>query len=443
MLLDKDGKTIHSVGTAGTALQNAYSDISLGDGQARLNFNFAESAYPAALISARMLLYDNMGIPHTNAIAVPGTNAINGSILSFGNVLVGTPGNTTLTVTNLGGQGSVLSGTLPGATGEFGPAGTSAFGPLDSGQAASQEYIYTPDVRGGNAQDITITTNVGDVRVILSGTGVAPIQAVDTSAASAGLVRIGTTRTATVTVNNIGDGNLSGVGTASNLNGAVAAGSGKFTGPGGSIGLADGDTQTFSFTYAPISHAADSTTVPIQFSNGSANGANLAETVNANLSGQGVGPVFSSDLAPGSTLDFGELPQASLESLFLNISNASTDPNGGNTTLTDLTLRTAEITGPDGGLFSIGGFTPGAVLHESGLLSLEIAYNGTGEHGPRSAMLTIVTDEGVAIGAGGGNVFTYQISASLAPEPGTLVLLAIAGLFLGSLTWRRWAIKIG
>jgi hypothetical protein len=129
-------------------------------------------------------------------------------------------------------------------------------------------------------------------------------------------------------------------------------------------------------------------------------------------------------------------------SLFLNVSNASTDPNGGNPALTDLTLLNAEITGSDSGLFLIVGFTPGTVLHQGDLLTLEITYNGTGAHGERSAMLTIVTDEGVAIGAS-GDAFTYQITASLAPEPSSLVLLAVGGLFLGGLTWRRWAIRIG
>ena len=79
--------------------------------------------------------------------------------------------------------------------------------------------------------------------------------------------------------------------------------------------------------------------------------------------------------------------------------------------------------------------------HQGNLLSLEIAYNGTGSHGPKSAVLIIDTDEGVAIGAS-GNAFTYQISTILAPEPSSLVLLTIAGLFFGGLTWRRWAIRV-
>ena len=397
MVLDKDGNII-SVGTAGTAVQDAYSNISLDDGQTGLNFNIAEAAYPVTLISARMLLSSAARIPHTSGVAVPGTNATSDSILSFGNVLVGTPGSTTLTVTNLGGQGSTLSGTFPGASGEFGSAGTSTFGPLDSGQEASQDYTYTPTARGASTQDITVTSNVGNVKVTLSGTGVAPVSSVTQSdagyalvgstdgygkhhdsergrreplgprrrsaisrapfpaaretspapaaasvwptalrkpsatpthprcggdgfgnhlgkfyqrqsrwnqhrihdrtslfparalhrssrsilrAANAGLVRIGTTGTASVTVNNVGDGNLSGLGEMSNLNGTVASGSGNFSGSGGSVSLADNAAQDFQLhLYTDGSHYRFNDYC-WQFSNGSADGTNLAETVNA------------------------------------------------------------------------------------------------------------------------------------------------------------------
>jgi peptidyl-prolyl cis-trans isomerase A (cyclophilin A) len=438
MILDKAG-TIISIGADGAALQNAYGNISLGDGQKGTNFNIAQSAYPVSLLSARMML-GSAQMSHANAVAVPGTNAAGGSVLAFGNVLVGTPDNTTLTVTNLGIQGSALSGTFPGASGDFSPTGTSAFGPLGSGQEAGRQYTYTPAVRGSNTQDINVASNVGNVTVTLSGTGVAPVQKVDTTAADAKLVRIGTIGTANVTIKNVGDGNLSGVGESSNLTGSISAGSGLFTGAGGSISLGDNASKTFSFTYTPTARTTDSTTIAVNFSNGSADGKNLAETVNAQLSGHGVGPVFSSDLVPGSTLDFGTVPQANTKSLALSISNASTDSNGGDTSLTDLTLLSAEITGPDSSLFSIVGFTADTILHEGDPLSLTISYNGTGAHGARSAVLTILTDEGAAFGAD-GNAFTYQISASLAPEPSSLMMLSIAGLFIGGLTWRRRAVK--
>jgi cyclophilin family peptidyl-prolyl cis-trans isomerase len=435
IILDKDGNIV----STGTTSQNS---IALDEDQTGKNFNVALSAYPVSLLSARMLLSSSVKTQHADAAAVPSTNTDSGSILNFGSVLVGSQGNKTLTVSNTGVQGSELTGTFPGASGVFDSAGNLAYGPLGSGQAASQEYTYAPTTRESNAQDINVTSNAGNMKVTLSGTGVAPIQSVINTAADAGLVRIGTTGTASITIKNIGDGNLSGVGDDSNLKGTVAAGSGSFTGTGGSISLSDNAQQVFDYIYTPTAHASDSITIATNFSNGSTDGKNIAEIVNTDLSGQGVGPKYSSVPAPDSTLDFGSVAQEDLTSLFLEITNASTDANGDNTELTDLTILDAEITGADAGLFSIVGLTNGTVLHEGESLNLEIAYNGTGDHGDRTALLTISTDEGAALGVA-ENSFTYDIKASLAPEPSTLVMLAMGGLFIGGLTWRRRTIKRG
>ena len=392
-----------------------------------------------------------------------------------GYALVGSTGTASITIKNTGdgnlsgvGASSNLNGAIPGGSGNFSGSGGSIS--LNDGASQTFGYTYTPTVRGADSvvisasfingnPDGTNTANAKDIS--LTGTGVAPVQSVDTTAVNVGLVRIGSLGAASVTVQNIGNGNLSGRGGVSNLNGTVASASGNFSGSGGSISLLDGAARTFNFTYAPTAHTADSTTIAMAFSNGSADGKNLAETVNAQLSGQGVGPTFSSDQTPGSTLDFGTLRETDLASLPLHISNASTDSNGGDTTLTDLTLLSAQITGTDGDLFSVVGFTPGAVLHEGDSLDLEIAYNGTGTTGDKSAVLTILTDEGAALGADGnafvyqitatfplalpslGNALTTQVSVSSVPEPGSLALLAIAGLFLGGLTWRRRALRSG
>jgi cyclophilin family peptidyl-prolyl cis-trans isomerase len=433
MILDSNG-TIISIGTSGTAQQDAYSNISLGTGQSGTNFNIAQSVFPIALLSVRNLLCSDPTLPVANQ-AVPGTNATSttsGSSLAFGKVLVGKSADTTLTVTNLGADGSTLSGTFPGVSGDFSPSATSAFGPLDANKAADQQYTYTPTVRGSTTQGISVATDAGNVSVTLSGTGVAPVQKVATTA---GLVRVGTTGSAKITITNTGDGNLSGLGAISNLQGTVAAGSGKFTGAGGSVSLADSASQTFSFTYTPASRGSDSSAIAVNFSNGSADGKNFAETVNATLNGQGVGPVLSSDAA-GGKLDFGTIASADTKSLFLKITNSSTDSNGGDTTLTDLTLLDAQLSGTNAGLFSIAGFTAGSVLHESDSLTLEIKYNGAGQHGDRSAVLTILTDEGAALGAS-GTTYSYNISAVLAPEPSSFVMFAIAGLFAGGMVWRR------
>lgn len=415
---------------------------------------------------------------HNGSFALVGTGVAPVSSLTYvnaGYTLVNSTGTASITINNAGngnlsGLGAIsnLNGTLSGGSEVFsGPGGALS---LADNASKTFNYTYKPTVKGATgsvtvsasfANGKTDGTNTAHAQdITFSGVGVAPVQSVGTATANAGLVRVGTTGTASITINNQGNGNLSGLGDASNLNGFIASGAGRFVGPGGHFSLPDAAIQSFDFIYAPTTRTADSMTTTVKFDNGSADGKNLAETVNAQLTGQGVGPVFSSDLAPGSTLTFGTISQSDMVSQFLTISNMSTDLNGGDSTLTDLTILSASITGADAALFSIENFTPGSVLNEGGSMSLKIAYNGTGSPVERFGTLTILTDEGAAFGVA-GHSFIYQIGATLTPdtitppitppttpaaavcvaspvpEPSSLVLLAIAGLLLGCLTRRR------
>ena len=61
LVVERDG-TVVSTGTAGTAALNAYDNTTLGGSQRGLNFDFAQSAYPVDLMSARMLLNTSPGV---------------------------------------------------------------------------------------------------------------------------------------------------------------------------------------------------------------------------------------------------------------------------------------------------------------------------------------------------------------------------------------------
>jgi hypothetical protein len=272
---------------------------------------------------------------------------------------------------------------------------------------------------------------------MLSGRGVAPVQSISVGGS---LARIGTTGAATIMVTNVGDGNLSGLGDMSNLKGTVSSSSGIFTGAGGSVNLGDSGTQTFSYAYTPTDRTVQSTSVSIQFANGSADGANQAQTVNEMLTGQGVGPIYQSVSPAGSTLSFGDVTQGISTSFLLHITNATVDNNGGNAALTDLTLLSVGIV-PDAnsdGLFTVANFNAGTVIHEGGSLDLEIDCNGTGTLGEKSASLSILTDEGAALGAS-GNSFNYQITANIipVPEPSAAALLGVGAICLLTYLRRR------
>jgi hypothetical protein len=405
-----------------------------------------------------MLLNSFAGIPHTgsNSLgAMPVTNATTGS-LSFADTLVGDTATTALTVANAGGSGSALSGTFPAASGAFYTAGTSSFGPLAAGGSASQDYAFTPVTRGSQTQSLIVGSNVGNVQVNLVGQGVAPVATIN--APSYVPVRIGDTAKslASFTVTNTGDGNLSGGGSATNLIGNVSPLAGGFYAAGGSFSLADGaSSQTFTCAWLNPVRGSVSTPAVIStsFTNGNPDGTNHAYSTNVTIPFTGVGPVYSSDIAPNSTLAFGTMSATQQGTLTLNISNTSTDNNGGNTSLTDLTLVSALFSGDGSTLFSLPGFTPGAVLHAGDSpLALAISYDGQGSAGDVSATLTITTDEGAPLGVAGTNSYAYNITASLTagsasiitlPEPSSLALLAAAGLSVGGLAWRRRRAKAG
>ncbi len=339
------------------------------------------------------------------------TTPADGGSISFGNVLVGQTGNATLSAANSGDAGSALAGTCPAAGGEFSPSGPWDFGPLQQGQSDSRSYAYTPASRGPGSRSLTVTSDGGDATITLSGTGVAPVGSVDISGADAGLVRIGSTGTAGLMVNNFGDGNLSGLGAPSNLNGTVAAGSGSFAGPGGGISLPDGGSQAFDFAFNPSGHASDSASVSIDFSNGSADGTNGAETVDAQLFGTGVGPIFDSSLPPGSALDFGNLRPGSSETLSLSIGNVSGDADGGNAALTGLTLLSATIGGADASLFAVPDFVANTVLHKGQSLDLSLTFDAMDLTGSKVASLSILTDQGMPLGVA-GETFTFDLAGS-------------------------------
>ena len=370
-------------------------------------------------------------LPQAQMTSTPG----NGSTLDFGRVLVGGSAARTVTATNAGETNSTLSLLFPTGGGTFRATSSTSLLPLDKGQLASQSYAYTPATRGSHTQVLSITSDAGNSAVTCLGLAVAPVQSIDLTAANAGFVRIGTIGGASFTVNNIGDGNLANA-TAGNLLGSVPAVAGIFSGTARPINLADNGAAKFSFAYAPGAHCSDSSTVVVRFDDGSADGTNHPENVSVGLSGTGVGPVYSSSLAPLSVLDFGQSSIGAPKTISLLIANTSTDPNGGNAALTDLTLLGASITGPDAAAFSISGFVPRSVLHAGSSSSLEISYLASGALGDQRASLSIITDQGAALAAT-GQTFTYSIQAVAVPEPPALLTMTFAAVCCGIGKWAR------
>ncbi len=249
----------------------------------------------------------------------------------------------------------------------------------------------------------------GTSTVTFIGRGVAPVSEVDSSLASAGAVRIGTSGTSRILVKNAGDGNLSNRGTLSNLKGSAGTGSAAFLGSGGSIDLADGGSVPFPYSFSPTTHGPQAATVGLTFTNGSPAGTNQAAQRERGTAGRSAGPEFGSSRVPGSLIDFGTVTAGQTGQQILSVSNLTPDGDLGN--LTDLTMLSAIVTGPDSGMFSLGQFTPGSVLSAAAAVDLELLFDPHGQAGSFQATLQLTTDQGAALGTA-GQVFTYPLAGN-------------------------------
>ncbi len=386
-------------------------------------------------------------------VATPST----GGILSIGNsgfTLVGqssvadfTLKNNRAAGTSIGGtKGGGFSGTFPAPVAGDGFSTTSPLVIVGNNilgnlryltpqLSQSVSYVYTPSVRGPNSQTLSFTPTLGflantfpTVSFSLQGQGVAPLLDLAGSQTNAGNVRLGASGTAaTVAVTNVGDGNLSGLGVVSNLQGNVTAASGAFSGGSVAFNLADAASQQVGFTFTPTSRGLASAAISVEAGNGHSDGSNQAQTVLMQLDGTGVGPQYGASVVPDGTISFGDVVTQGIQ--MLSITNTTTDAELGS--LTGLTLLSFQLSGPDAGLFSLTGFTAGTVLGKGETLDLGVVFNAGAMLGAHAATLSLLTDEAAELGQT-GNGFSYTLSAATiaaapVPEPEMAVLL-LAGL---------------
>jgi hypothetical protein len=375
-----------------------------------------------------------------------------GGTLDLGYVLVHSSqvGTGTVTATNLLGDRPVgvnFSAPSPGASPFGGSSLRVTLAPAGPNHSASNAYTYKPLVRGSDSASVSVSTLSATANpaspgatVLLQGRGVAPVAAMTGPDASQPVLgRIGGTTHVQVQVANVGDGNLSKMGDLSNLHGTLgdASGSAAFRGGGGAINLADGQVAQVDVAFAPTDRGPQSATLLGSFLNGNPDGTNTAVDVPLMIHGLGVGPSFTASVQVGSTIDAGEVLQHGLSTVGLTLGNATTDPDGGDPSLTGLTLLGYAIEGPQEDAFQLSGFTPG-VLAKGGSLALSLVYLGSAP-GLANATLTIYTDQGAAFGQMGAS-FRFGLTGFTeatfqgVPEPSSLALvgLVLAGGLVAS-----------
>ncbi|MFO1320850.1 MAG: hypothetical protein U1F52_14640 [Burkholderiales bacterium] len=245
-------------------------------------------------------------------------------------------------------------------------------------------------------------------------------------------MRVGTTGVSVLTIHNIGDGNTSGRGAASNLNGSFQSAAGTFSAGTSAFSLADASSMSNQYVFAPSARGQQTQSVDMVLDNGSSDGTNRAHALAAELVGTGVGPSFTASLDPATGLAFGSVSGVSARAF--SITNASLDPDLG--ALTALTLVSYEITGPDAARFSLSDFAAGQVLGNGQRADLGVRVTAGGAQGELSAVLTFHTDQQAAFG-GDGSQFSYSLFATAVPEPQSGDLMAAGLSCLGLWTLRR------
>jgi hypothetical protein len=382
------------------------------------------------------------------------------STVNFGPLLVNVDPAATATVeATRGDQSGAITVTFPVLSAPFSRSGASLTSKIGvSSNLTGRSVTFSPTTRGTTTTNwlISAQQGTGPVEtdtVTLSGVAVAPQVSITTvnAVARAGTAAIDA---ATVAIKNVGDGNLSSQpASISNLKGSVGAVSptNPFIGSGGTFNLADGGTQTFSFTYAAsATRATDTATVTVSTNNGSADGTNQASSTAVTVTGESQGPVYqatpwwsSTPMNSGDDILFGGVGNG-LMTQTLMISNIT--PDTGAQSLTNMTITASIINDPGSEFsFSLGGFdsqtlTTGVLksatnnggVFDIGQIAIQFAakagFSGT-------AQLKIQTDENSALGVMGSNVYVYDLIGTV-PEPGTLMVLG-TGLLGLALSRRR------
>ena len=185
--------------------------------------------------------------------------------------------------------------------------------------------------------------------------------------------------------------------------------------------LAEGGATSFDYEFAPITRGTFTDTVNVN-----ANDPADLDGHDVTLMGTGVGPVYEAV----DTADFGDVDRAETASLFITLSNVTSD--GDLDGLTDLTLNDILVDGDDAGLFSLIGFTPGTSIAASNGIQIEVQYAGDGTLGPLEAVLQLDTDVDALL-AGDGVDFQITLTANAVPEPAAAVMF----LGLSALAWNR------
>src|SRR3989449_3273276 len=291
--------TVSSVTASGTGF--SASGVSAGtiltpNQTATLNVAFAPTA--AGSVTGSVSVASNAtNSPATiglSGTAVQGTLAANPASVSFGNVLVGSSGSQTVTLTNSGTASVTLSAASASGTG-FSISGLSLPLTLAGGQNTTFPAQFAPSATGSASGTASITSNApgSPLTIALSGTGTQPQLSPTPTSVSFGSLVTGTNTSQTITLKNTGTASLT-------ISQATVSGAGfTISGLTVPVTIAAGGSTTFSAAFAPTTAVSVTGSVSLV---SNAPGSPLAIP----LSGTGVAATFLLGANPTS-LSFGNV----------------------------------------------------------------------------------------------------------------------------------------
>src|SRR5882762_2112945 len=273
----------------------------------------------------------------------------NPSSFNFGNVLVGSTGAQTITLSNSGTASVTISAASASGTG-FSIIGLSVPLTLAAGQNTTFSGQFAPSATGSATGSVSITSNApgSPLAIALSGTGVQPQLAPTPSSASFGSVVTGTSNSQTIKLSNAGSASVT-------ISQATVSGSGfSITGLAVPLTIAAGSSATFNALFTPS--AAGSVTGTVSLVSNAPNSPLVIA-----LSGTGVTATFLLTANPTS-LSFGSVNLGSNSSLSTSLTNT------GNS---NVTLSSVAASGAS---FSASGVTSGTTLTPNQAVTLSVTF---------------------------------------------------------------------
>src|SRR5216683_1143808 len=366
------------------------------------SISFTAQFLPASIGSASGNISISSNAPGSPAAValsgtgVQGTLTANPSSFNFGNVLMGTSGTQTFTLSNSGTASVTISAASASGTG-FGITGMSVPLTLAAGQNTTFSAQFAPSATGSASGSVSITSNApgSPLTIALSGTGVQPQLAAIPSSASFGSVVTGTSNSQTIKLSNGGTASVT-------ISQATVSGSGfSLTGITVPLTIAAGSSATFNVGFTPS--AAGSVTGTVSLVSNAPN-----SPLAIALSGTGVTATFLLTANPTS-LSFG--------SVNLGSSAAQT------VTLTDTGNSSVSISqiSVSGAGFGTGGLTPPLTLPPGQTATFSVAFAPTlaGSVTGSVSVASNATNSPTTIALSGTGVQLIAHSAALTWLPST------------------------